>query len=366
MAALIVLPAMKRVAIILVVITFFLSTVPTVHVVNQLESDTLASLSLIQIYPKDHIWNVPVDTLPVHPMSATYIDSSQPSNWMGIGEDYPINIVDENTPRQYLSSIRYLPFSDNIPYPIPKNPLVGKLSDHHLLMVDTSAKMLYELYNANQNTNGTWWAESAVVFNLSDYTLRPDNWPSADAAGLPILPGTIRYDEVDSGSINHALRLALPTSGDAHVWPARAGGVRISGSYPPMGQRFRLNESFDISGFNTHQKVILTALKKYGVMLADNIGPSDSFGLAAVPDARWGSDIGYRAFQSVHFSDFEAVNVSSLMINSDSGQARMIPIVPSTLTPAPTPTPLPIEQLLTGNPGSLLFWDYLQSIFNPF
>ena len=314
---------MKKVIIISIfVISIVLFNIPAEKVPDPRDVKTLRSLSDIQIFPKDYIWNVPVDTMPVTSNSATYIAYSSPSNYMGIGEDYPINIVDGSTPRQYLSKISYPDQSDNIPYPIPINAVVQSSPDHHMLIVDTSANKLYELYNANKNNDGTWEAESAVVFDLSSNLLRKDGYPSADAAGLPIVPGLIRFDEVEAGSINHALRVALPTTGMAYVWPARSGGVQNSISYPPMGQRFRLKASFDMSGFNTHQKVILTALKKYGIILADNRGTSDTFELSAVPDSRWSNDIGYAAFQSLHLSDFEAVDVSSLMINKDSGQAR--------------------------------------------
>jgi len=335
---------------ILVILTIFLFTVPVAYLTYQQESDTLSSLDGFQFYQDDNIWNVPVDSLPLDSHSAAYIGADYlgvtGSNLhMAVAEDFPINIVDQNTPRRYLTSFAsdLKAVSDNIPYPIPDNALVGVGSDHQMIMVDKDANVLYELYNANPNGDGTWWAECGVVFNLSSYTLRPDRWPSTSASGLPAAPGLIRYDEVASGSINHALRINLPTTGYAHIWPARAGGVQKSPSYPPLGQRFRLKESFDISGFNTHQKVILTAMKKYGVILADNEGPAPYFSLGAVNDARWGSDIGYLAFQSVHLSDFEAVDVSSLMINKNSGQAR----IPPSSTPTPTPLPLPNEFLFT-------------------
>jgi hypothetical protein len=347
---------MKGLVIILVILTIFLFTVAIAHITDQRESDTLPSLGGFQLYQDDNIWNVPVDSLPVDSHSAAYIGADYlgvtGSNLhMAIAEDFPLNIVNQSTPRQYLTSFApdLLAVSDNIPYPIPNNALVGAGSDHQMIMVDKDANMLYELYNANPNGDGTWWAECGVVFNLSSYTLRPDGRPSTSASGLPIAPGLIRYDEVDSGSINHALHINIPTTGDAHVWPARAGGDQKSPSYPPLGQRFRLKESFDISGFNTHQKVILTALKKYGVILADNEGPSPYFSLGAVNDTRWRSDIGYLAFQSVHFSDFEAVDISSLMINKDSGQAR--------ITPSSPPTPLPNEFLSTDKPGNILLRD---------
>ena len=340
---------MKRWVIILVIILvfliIFLFTVTVPYLADQREPDTAPLSGGFQIYQDDNIWNVPVDLLPVDSHSATYIGADYlglpGSNLhMAIAEDFPINVVNQSTPRQYLTSFspELLAFSDNIPYPIPDNALLGTGSDHQMIMLDKDANMLYELYNASPNGDGTWKAESGVVFNLSSYQLRPDLWPSTSASGIPVAPGLIIYDEVASGSINHALHINLPTTGYAHTWPARAGGVQNSPSYPPLGQRFRLKESFDTSGFNDHQKVILTALKKYGVILADNEGPVDYFTLGAVPDERWVSRTGYneigsRVFKSVLFSDFEAVDVSSLMIQKDSAQARINTSPPSTPLP---------------------------------
>jgi hypothetical protein len=324
------------------------------NLADQKEPDTPPSSGNFQMYQDDNIWNVPVDSLPVDSHSAEYIGADYlgvtGSNLhMAIAEDFPINFVNNSTPRQYLRSFspELHTSSDIIAYPIPDNALFGAGSDHQMIMLDKDANMLYELYNANPNDDGTWWAESGVTFNLSSYELRPDGRPSASASGLPIAPGLITYDEVASGSIPHALHINLPTTGITHIWPARAGGVQNSPSYPPLGQRFRLKESFDISGFNDHQKVILTALKKYGVILADNEGPADYFSLGAVNDPRWVSRTGYNeigssVFKSVRFSDFEAVDVSSLMIHKDSGQARIIPSSPP--TPIPTDSFSPINQ----------------------
>ena len=323
---------MKRLAIFIVAFAIMGLAVPITQA---------ASLDGFQIYQDDYIWNVPVDSLPVDWNSDAYIDA----NYLGVtgsnlnmvvAQDFPVYIVDQNTPRQSLSFNHA--YCDNARYPIPKNAVAGVGSDHPMLMVDRDANMLYEFYNANRNGDGTWWAECGVVFDLSSYELRSDGAPSTSASGLAVAPGLIRYDEVASGSINHALHINLPTTGYAHTWPARAGGVQNSPSYPPLGQRFRLKESFDTSGFNDHQKVILTALKKYGVILADNEGPVDYFTLGAVPDERWVSRTGYneigsRVFKSVLFSDFEAVDVSSLMIQKDSAQARINTSPPSTPLP---------------------------------
>ncbi|MFA5714578.1 MAG: fibronectin type III domain-containing protein, partial [Candidatus Paceibacterota bacterium] len=315
---------------------------------------TASTLGTFQLYPEDHIWNTPIDTMPVDSRSTSYINAnylgvSGSSLYMGVSEAYNVNIVDSNTPKQYLSSITYSEFSDNIAYPIPTNPLIEHGSDLLMFMVDTGANKLYELYDTNQNSNGTWWAEAAMSFDLSSYALRRDNRPSASASGLPITPGLLRYDEVEAGVINHALLFALPTSGSTYVWPARAGGNIADASYPGFGQRFRLKSSFDTSSFNAHQKVILNALKKYGMMFSDNTGAANYFSLGAVEDSRWinssgYNDIGYSAFSSIDFSDFEAVDVSSLMINKDSGQVKT-----STTSAVDTTAPSQITNLSASN-----------------
>ncbi len=315
----------------LVILGMLLSLVPVVQ--------ATASLNGYQIYPKDHIWNVPVDTLPIHPMSDTYIRSSIPSSVMYVGHVFPINIVPGTQPKQKLTSIELLPMCDNIPYPIPDNPEIEDAGgDHHLLIFDKDANMLYELYQPVKAADRTWSAFGAMRFNLSDYSLRKDGYPSTDAAGLAVLPGIIRYEEVEAGEINHAMRVAMYTSGNKHVWQARADGTMNDPSYPPLGQRFRLKASFDTSGFSPHAKTILEAWKKYGFMLADNSLDSKAWIIAADRDPRW--EDGYSLYSEmlkVHASDFEAVDVSSLMINKDSGQARV------TLSPTPTPTPTPTK-----------------------
>ncbi len=154
---------------------------------------------------------------------------------------------------------------------------------------------------------------------MQDYALRPDGWTSADAAGLPIFPGLVRYDEVAAGEIKHAIRFTVQQTRRAYVWPARHYASSLTGSqYPPMGQRFRLKADFDISGFSPETQVILQAMKTYGLILADN--GSDWF-ISGVPDERWDNDI-LRELRQVYGSAFEAVDVSSLMLDPDSGQVR--------------------------------------------
>ena len=335
--------AMKRITMVLLILTIFLSAISAVQA-----SD---SLSGIQIYPEDHIWNVPIDTLPVHPMSSTYISSSRPSDYMFVAPVFPINVVDSTQAKQKLTYIQVPWLSDNIPYPIPDNPEIENVpdypdQDHHLLIYDKDTNTEYELYQPVQAGDGTWSAMVAMKFNLLDYSLRTDGYQSTDESGLAILPSLIRYEEIEAGEINHAMRVAMYTSGNKHVWPARADGVQNSASYPPLGQRFRLKASFNTAGYSPHAKTILEAWKKYGFMLASNTGEANAWVIAADSDPRWltlGGDKWalFNEMMTVHGSDFEAVDVSSLMINKDSGQARTTSIPTPTPTPTPTKTPTP-------------------------
>ena len=287
---------------------------------------TSPSLSGVQLFPKDAVWNVPIDTLPVDAKSSLYVNSN-PTSRLYIWDGFPYNVADASTPRQYLKSIATPIYSDNILYPIPANAVIQSQSDRHLLVVDKSTNHLYELYQASKNSDGTYSAGVAVAYDLSSYALRPDHSVSADAAGLPMLQGIVRYEEVASGSVNHAIRFAVNNLRNTYIWPARAaaGSSKSDSSLPPHGQRFRLKASFDTSGFGPQEKIILEALKKYGMILADwNGGDSMNFHICADPDSRW--SINYAALQNIRLTDFEAVDESSIMINKDSSQA----IIPRT------------------------------------
>jgi hypothetical protein len=284
------------------------------------------------VFPTDNIWNTPVDTLPKDSHSDAYIatigadNPVHPDFGSGLYEGGPIGlpyvVVPGMQPPVNVSFL-YDDESDPGPYPIPPDPPIeggpDSDGDRHILILDRDHCILYELFNTFPRADGSWRADSGAIFNLNSHALRPAGWTSADAAGLPILPGLVRYDEVASGEIRHALRFTAPQTRRAYIWPARHFASRLTDTrYPPMGQRFRLRASFDISGFAPLVQVILRALKKYGVMLADNGSP---WFISGVPDERWDNDV-LRQLRRVHGSDFEAVDVSSLMINPDSGQAR--------------------------------------------
>ena len=212
--------------------------------------------------------------------------------------------------------------SDPGPYPIPPDaPIEGGSSsdgDRHVIVVDRDNCILYEIYDAWPQPDGSWEAGSGAIYDLNSNALRPAGWTSADAAGLPILPGLVRYEEVAAGEINHAVRFTAPQTRRKYIWPARHYASSLTGAqYPPMGQRFRLKAGFDISGFSAINQVILRALKKYGMILADN---GSSWYISGAPDSRWDND-DLHQLHNIKGSDFEAVDESSLMINPNSGAA---------------------------------------------
>lgn len=291
------------------------------------------------VYPPDHVWNVPVDDLPVHPDSDDFVAAIGAG--VGLHPDFgtvyegapigiPYAVVPGSQPRVPVEFL-YDDESDPGPYPIPPDaPIEGGPSssgDRHVLVVDRDACRLYELFDARPVAGGSrWTAGSGAVFDLRGYRLRPDGWTSADAAGLPILPGLVRYDEVAAGEIRHALRFTAPDTRSDHVWPARHDASSLTARrFPPMGQRFRLRQDFDLSGFSPEVRVILRALQTYGMMLADNGGP---WFVTGAPDARWDDDTLVTELRRVKGSDLEAVDVTSLQLDPDSGRAAGPPPPP--------------------------------------
>ena len=254
---------MKKLAIILLVLTIFISAIPAV------QAETIASTSLsgVQIFPKDHIWNVPINTMPVDSRSAVLVNGLGASAYLGTYRGVPYNVVDNTVIHTDVSLLRS--WSDFIKYPIPANPLIEPGgNDKHLIIVDKDDKMLYEFYKATMLADGTLSAQSGFSFDLTGYALRPKGYTTACEAGVAMFPGLVRYDEVSSGAINHALRVSVPATDHSYVWPARSTGTgSTDGRYPPMGQRYRLKASFDTSGYSPQAKTILEALKKYGMMV---------------------------------------------------------------------------------------------------
>jgi hypothetical protein len=225
----------------------------------------------------------------------------------------------------------YYDDSDPGPYPIPPDaPIEGgpdSNGDRHVLVVDRDACLLYETFDSHPHPDGSWDAGSGAIFDLTSNALRPDGWTSADAAGFAILPGLARYEEVEAGEIAHALRFTAADIRNAHTWPARhratcGGHGENDLSVPPMGQRFRLKASFDVSGYAPEVQVILQAMKRFGIVLADC---GSNWYVGGVPDERWDNDALVPQLATVHGSDFEAVDTSSLMVDPDSGQAQTPP-----------------------------------------
>jgi hypothetical protein len=205
------------------------------------------SVSGVPIFPSDHIWNTRVDSLPVDPRSAEYVGTIGSTAYVhadfgsGLYEGNPIgipvNIVNGSQQKKTVL-FEYADESDPGPYPIPDNPFIEGGSDRHMLIIDRDAKILYELFAAEKQADGSWSAGSGAIFNLSGYTLRPSGWTSADAAGLAILPGLVRFEEVNAGEITHALRFTAPSTQRAYIWPARHYASSITDTaYPPMGRR---------------------------------------------------------------------------------------------------------------------------------
>jgi hypothetical protein len=274
------------------------------------------------VFPADNVWNTPVDKLPLDPHSKDYIASVgadkplHPDFAPDPGSGIPYNVIDSHVPWLKVT-IGYADDSDPGPYPIPPNPHIEGGDDHHLLLIDKDRCMLEELWEAKRVSDTAWGAGSGIKMDLTSNAIREDGKGSGDAAGLPIFPGLVRYDEVAAGEIRHALRFTALKSQHAHVWPARHdASPNTSLKLPPLGVRFRLRADFDISGFSKSNQVILTALKRYGMFLADNGAP---WFLSGAPDPRWDGD-DLHQLQNVKGSDFEAVDESDWAYLPDSGR----------------------------------------------
>jgi hypothetical protein len=265
------------------------------------------------LFPSTNVWNKRVDSLPVAGNSGTMIKTIgrdaplHPDFGEYLGYGIPYNVVGNLTPRRSVS-FTYDDESDHVLYPIPSSPKIEAGSDRHLLMWDTYDCRLYELFNARKTSSG-WRAGSGATWDLTSNALRPNGWTSADAAGLPILPGLVRYEEIQAGEINHAIRFTAPVTRDAHIYPARhhAGDGR-STSLPPMGLRVRLKGWYDTSDFSPRMRIILRAMKRYGLILADN---GSAWYFSGTSDVRW-SDDELNELKRLHGRNFEVVDTSSL------------------------------------------------------
>jgi hypothetical protein len=276
-----------------------------------------------KVFPASNAWNQRVDSLPVAAGSDAMIASIGlgshvhadfgSGRWEGAPIGIPYVIVSSKTKKRKVS-FEYADESDRARYPVPKNAPVegGRKSsgDRHVIMVDKSRCKLYELYAAYPRQGGrSWRAGSGAVWSLKSNKLRPAGWTSADAAGLPIFPGLARYDEVASGAIRHALRFTAPRTRSSYVYPARHhAGVGSSSSLPPMGLRVRLKSGVDVSSYPRQARIVLTALQRYGMLLADNGSP---WYISGAPNSRWNNDE-LHAMDNLTGRDFEVVDTSSL------------------------------------------------------
>jgi hypothetical protein len=281
----------------------------------------LPGASRCPVFPATNAWNERVDTLPVASGSDGLIASMglgtglHPDFGSGLYDGRPIGIpfdvVSKKTPRTRVA-FDYADESDRVRYPIPKNVHVeggpGADGDRHALLVDKDACRLYELF-ALERRGGAWHAGSGATWSLRSNRLRPAGWTSADAAGLPIFSGLARYDEVARGVIDHALRFTAQRTRRAYVWPARHyASSSDDPSLPPMGLRVRLKASVDISGFPRQARVVLQALKRYGMILADN---GSNWYVSGAPSSKWSNDA-LHTLGRIHGSDYEVVDTTSL------------------------------------------------------
>ena len=282
------------------------------------KSPTIEWSTGCSMFPANNAWNTRVFSLPLDPSSERWQQSMFPERQLHADFAMPFNVIYGDHPKSIVN-IDASGESDAGPYRLPDDAVVEDGSDSHLLVVDTGLCRLYELYGAKKLGSQEWTTGSAAIFDLRSNALRPETWTSADGAGLPILPGLVRYDEVKSGRIAHALRFTSPRTQRLYIWPARHFASHFNDAdLPPMGARFRLKNSYDISGFSPDAQVILTALKEYGMILSDNGG---AWFLTGVTDSRWSRAL-VRELMKVTGEDFEAVDVSKIMIDKDSAAAQ--------------------------------------------
>jgi hypothetical protein len=282
--------------------------------------------------PVDSYWHARVDALAVLASSATYVTNAGAGSslhadfgsgrWDGGPIGIPYTTVGAGQPRVPVS-FTYADESDPGPYPVPPDaPIEGGAAssgDRHVLVLDRSTCRDYELFAAYPRDAGaSWSAGSGAVFDLTSNAMRPAGWTSADAAGLPILPGLVRYDEVAAGRIDHAVRITLRRTDRRYVWPARHQAGVADATAAPMGAWIRLKASVDPNRFGPQARVVVRALQQYGAIVADN---GSSWYVSGAPDDRWDND-DLHGLGALKGSDFEFVDASSLTADPNSGRVR--------------------------------------------
>ncbi len=326
-----------------------------------------ASLNGFRPFPANSAWNQDISNAPIDPNSAAII------NFIGLSvavhADFGAGAFQGNSigipytvvgAQQALVDVLFNAYgseSDPGPMPIPLNaPIEGYpnpgTGDRHVLVLDNNNCWLYELYGSSANSDGTWNAGSAAVWDLLNNEQRPQTWTSADAAGLPIFPGLARYDEAASGQINHALRFTLQHSRAAIVPPASHWAANSTNAFAaPMGMRLRLKYGFDISGFSPANLAILKALKQYGMIMADN---GSSMYLSGAPDDRWDNN-DLHALGALHASDFEVIRMDTIYTSSNLPQGSPPNITSFTASPA-TPVTAGTAVMLTWNAATASYF----------
>lgn len=326
----------------------------------------LTSLNGFVPFEASSLWNTDISSAPVDSNSANIIDyigstvtlhpdfGSGTYDGQSIG--IPYQVVAGTQAKVTVNLGAYASESDPGPMPIPATALIEGYpnpgtGDRHVLVLEKDGCWLYELYNAHHLKSGAWSADSTAIWDMTIDPQRPYTWTSADAAGLPIFPGLVRYDEVASGAINHAIRFTVPVTQQAFTPPASHWASSVTDpDAPPMGARLRLKASFDISSFSTQNQVILIALKKYGMILADN---GSAIYLSGAPNSNWNnSDL--HLLDTVTAADFDVVSTGPVYTSSD------VPTGPS-----------PIVSRFTGNPTHVakgkpvtLSWTSSDEIYN--
>jgi hypothetical protein len=281
---------------------------------NTPEADKV--LVALQVFPLDNPWNEDITRRPVHPRSREIIASIGAEKPLSFNWDMSFILVPPDQPRVSVRLTTYVDESDPGPYPVPDNapiedwPLNGLpldviqrdgRGDRHLLVVDPGNRKLYEFYQARKTSNG-WTASQASLFDLSSNRLRPERWTSSDAAGLPIFPAVARYNELESNLVRHAMRFTVRRTRRAYVYPAtHFASNQTAENLPRMGERFRLRQDFDVSGFSPHAQALLKGLKTYGMLVADNGG---DWRLSVAPDYRIK---GLEDLRRVRGRDFEVI-----------------------------------------------------------
>ncbi len=294
-------------------------------------SDTVPGTSC-PLFPADNYWNTDISDLPKHKRSAQWKSNMHPKSRLhpDFGPSYgdlpvpygiPITVVGGSHAKKSVA-FTYASESDRVKYPLGKDTLIeggpGAGGDRHAVIVNKSTCRLYETF-ATRKVSGQWKAGSGATWSLTSNKLRPAGWTSADAAGLPILPGLLRLDEVKAGKVTHAIRFTTDVTSRWYVWPARhQAGSKKSHAYPPMGARFRLKASYSLAGLRGDTKVVLKAMKRYGLVLADNGSP---WYFQGTSEKGWPSGL-LDQLKRVKASAFVAVDTSSLKISKGSARAR--------------------------------------------